>query len=394
MDEECPIQANILTLRQRMSDQLILRACIVAGVGVPLSLSRMGDTGWLPVYGIHIGIGLLVAVMFVFRRFLSTSLKIAVICSLCWALGIAGLWTFGLVGGGVLWLLIGCLMLSTLYSSRAGALSFLMAMLYIVYVGNLYSSEILKLPFDVAEFVVQPSTWFTALVATAIAPFMLLSAISMMQEMTESLLGDVEAQRKKIERLALYDDITGLPTFRLARDRLKQAMETAKRNNSKAAVLFLDLDNFKAVNDAFGHDAGDDVLKSAGQRIAECLRAEDSVSRRSGDEYLIVLPEVSGREAAADVAHKILSQNQQPMPWRSESIGWRNENMVVGASCGIAVFPDDATEMSQLLDLADASMYEAKRRGKNRVSDGTEKTVRESPTGDWPNINSLNWGMP
>lgn len=361
------IQKELDQLRARLADQLVFRASIIAWIGVPLSLSRWGHTGWLPVYGGQIALGSIVILLLVFRNHIPSAVKIGTICGLCWVVGVIGLFSFGLLGSGVLWLLMGCFLLSMLYSPRLGAASLMFCMALIAYVGYLFVNGQLQLPFDERAYVLEPSTWASALVATALAPFLLLSAIGMRQSMTEKLVAEVDARRVEIERLALSDEITGLPTLRLARDRLEQAIAAAHRQNMKSALIFIDLDKFKAVNDEFGHEGGDVALKVVAERMTSLVRKGDTVARRSGDEFLIVLPEVEHSDVAMSIAKTVLAEIAKPIPLRSESIGWRNEVMNVGASAGIAMYPDHATEATILLEKADTAMYRAKRRRQSAV---------------------------
>jgi len=159
-----------------------------------------------------------------------------------------------------------------------------------------------------------------------------------------------------IQRLAYYDGLTGLPNRRLFYDRLGQAIALAKRERREMALLYLDLDGFKAVNDALGHDAGDELLKAAAGRIRHRLRESDTVARIGGDEFTVILPRIASREDVAKVARKILGALSA-----SFSLGGREQEFRVGVSIGIAIHPADAQDMDGLIKAADTAMYEAKR---------------------------------
>jgi diguanylate cyclase (GGDEF)-like protein len=157
--------------------------------------------------------------------------------------------------------------------------------------------------------------------------------------------------------LANQDALTGLPALRLARDRLQMACNQADRDNSQIAVLFIDLDGFKAANDQFGHAAGDQVLKTVAARLVDTIRSGDTAARHGGDEFLVILNSV-GPEGAAQVAGKLVEAIARPIPYEGAAIK-------VGASIGIAIFPDHAGTPEELLHLADHAMYVVKKSGKN-----------------------------
>lgn len=159
----------------------------------------------------------------------------------------------------------------------------------------------------------------------------------------------------ELTRIAQRDALTDTPNRALMLDRLRQAVATAKRNLSRIAVLFIDLDDFKQINDARGHSAGDEVLKAAARAIESVVRRSDTVSRYGGDEFLVLLPEISHSSAAAQIATKMLAALSTPVRLGADLI-------CLSASIGIAIFPDDGDEASTLIHCADNAMYRSKRR--------------------------------
>ncbi|MBI5860598.1 MAG: EAL domain-containing protein [Rhodocyclales bacterium] len=164
--------------------------------------------------------------------------------------------------------------------------------------------------------------------------------------------------RASLDHLAHYDSLTGLPNRVLAIDRLKLALTQAHRQGCRVAVMFLDLDNFKQTNDAFGHSAGDGLLKIVAQRLLACVREGDTVARLSGDEFLLMLPDIEDIQDAATVAQKILTALALPCPVDAHQI-------FIGASIGVSLFPDDAADTEDLLRFADTAMFHAKQGGRN-----------------------------
>ncbi len=169
-------------------------------------------------------------------------------------------------------------------------------------------------------------------------------------------------ERKRHELLmahqAHHDGLTGLPNRVLFRDRLVQAMAAARRNQEGLAVMFLDLDHFKRVNDTHGHDAGDELLKQVAQRIRGAVRGSDTVARISGDEFTVMLPQIRDESGALAVAEKILDAARQPYRLASATVE-------VTTSIGISVFPKDGDDPETLMRAADAAMYEVKSLGRS-----------------------------
>jgi diguanylate cyclase (GGDEF)-like protein len=167
--------------------------------------------------------------------------------------------------------------------------------------------------------------------------------------------------RERARQLATYDQLTGFANRSLFQDRLDQAVASARRNRQKLAVLFLDLDRFKAVNDTFGHLAGDALLRLAAQRIATCLRKSDTGARLGGDEFSILLTNLNDEIDATRVAEKLLTTLREPVPIKGR------EHLLT-ASIGIATFPRDAASSDEILKRADAAMYSAKAGGRARYA--------------------------
>jgi diguanylate cyclase (GGDEF)-like protein len=177
-----------------------------------------------------------------------------------------------------------------------------------------------------------------------------------------AVFSDLTAVRnaeQKLFHLAHHDPLTGLPNRLLARERLERSLERAKRLQLCIAVLFIDLDYFKRVNDALGHNTGDDLLRTVARRMQACIRSEDTVSREGGDEFVVVLDHIEGIEDAVTVAGKIIHALNQPV--RIETI-----DLHISASIGISIAPDNGSDPEGLISAADAAMYVAKEQGKSR----------------------------
>jgi diguanylate cyclase (GGDEF)-like protein/PAS domain S-box-containing protein len=167
-----------------------------------------------------------------------------------------------------------------------------------------------------------------------------------------------KADQEQLSYNANYDELTGLPNRVLAMDRLSRAIARARREGRTAALLFVDLDRFKNVNDTLGHHIGDELLQEAATRLKGCIREDDTVARLGGDEFLLVLPDLGAAISSEIVAHKILEAFSKPFMLEGHEL-------FVTASMGITVYPADGEETDVLLRNADAAMYRAKDKGRN-----------------------------
>jgi diguanylate cyclase len=168
------------------------------------------------------------------------------------------------------------------------------------------------------------------------------------------------------------DFLTGLPNRALLSDRLAQSIALAIRHCQRLAVLYVDLDNFKDINDSFGHSVGDQLLQSAAKRLEKCIRHSDTLSRQGGDEFVVLLSEVESAQDAACVSRKLIKAMAEP-----HVIGDHELKMTL--SIGISLFPDDAGDAESLLTNADTAMYHAKRVGRNNYKCFTPEMSATSP---------------
>jgi diguanylate cyclase (GGDEF)-like protein len=166
---------------------------------------------------------------------------------------------------------------------------------------------------------------------------------------TDAALSASLAQERSSRHSALHDPVTGLPNLTLFNDRLRKAISQAERHSWRLAVMFIDLDEFKSINDTHGHDAGDRVLQEVAHRLQTIVRSEDTVSRRSGDEFLFLMMEAGSDANAVALAAKILNSI-------ADACHIDDAKLVVKASIGIALYPEDGTSAKELLRHADAAM--------------------------------------
>lgn len=170
---------------------------------------------------------------------------------------------------------------------------------------------------------------------------------------------ELEQANEKMLQLANHDSLTGLPNRRLLMDHLKSITSYAERNNNKIAIFFIDLDNFKPVNDQFGHRAGDTLLKLVSKRMKQQLNNNEIVCRFGGDEFVVLVPDIPNDNNIKILAHKIVD-------FMYESFSIEEQNYQLGSSIGISIYPDHGRDIEDLLSKADKAMYRAKIQGKNR----------------------------
>jgi two-component system cell cycle response regulator len=178
------------------------------------------------------------------------------------------------------------------------------------------------------------------------------------------LYTQLEQQNYALKSMAMHDELTGLPNRRLLMDRLSLAIAHARRSQCLMAVMFLDLDNFKQINDTLGHDVGDALLCLVADRLVRTVRQADTVARLGGDEFIIALPELSHADDAAELGEKVIQAVSQPYCIQGQEVR-------LTASVGISMYPLHGEDAEALMKSADLALYEAKRSGKNdcRISE-------------------------
>lgn len=200
-------------------------------------------------------------------------------------------------------------------------------------------------------------------------PFDLAEVLMRVHNMLEVRLLHEAARNysKMLEALALNDPLTGLANRRLLDDRMSMALVHAHRNNSAMAVVYLDLDGFKQINDTLGHGAGDNLLKMVAGRLVETVRAEDTVARLGGDEFIIALWHVTGIDYAAMVTSRAIEAVSQPYDIEGN-------NVSITTSAGVSIYPDHGSDADTLMKNADQALYEAKAAGRNayRIAECTD----------------------
>lgn len=359
------IQERILALKENAVSRLIKGVFFLGLIAVPLSVSRALYTGWLPAYTVHIFALSFFAIMYFLPKKLPIQFRIWSILILSAVIGGIGILNYGAVGNGMMWAMFSLIIGLFFISNRAALITG--CILLTVFTFSLYRFVFLgyEFPGSADLYVASFASWATTLFGSIM--FVVLIAVTITehrQEMDELLVKlsaqnqTIEEQKKQIEYQANHDALTGLPSLRLAKDRLDMALKLARRKGNKAALLFIDLDGFKAMNDNYGHECGDQILKICAQRIATEVRESDTACRIGGDEFIVVLGQVDSEERIEQLCIRLVDAIKLPIPYE-------NQNLVVTASVGVAVYPTHGNNPEELRRRADQAMYQAKDSGKN-----------------------------
>jgi diguanylate cyclase (GGDEF)-like protein len=169
-----------------------------------------------------------------------------------------------------------------------------------------------------------------------------------------------EAMTEELRHIAQHDPLTGLPNRALFNDRLNRELARANRQHGRFAMVFIDLDHFKPINDTFGHDVGDQALRQVARQLQDCVRAADTVGRLGGDEFVVLLAELSDTDAILAIAEKLHRAVHQPFIVSGQELS-------ISCCIGVAVYPDDGTDALSLTKNADDAMYRAKEAGRDCV---------------------------
>ena len=281
---------------------------------------------------------------------------------------------YGLAGGGAL-AAVFSLILSLLYLNRKSTIIvatvttglFLVGMYRFVYLKN-------PMSFPGEPYGESLVAWVIVFMACVLFFFLIGISTSFLQQRIIDLSSELDArnkaieeQSKQIEYYANHDLLTGLPSLRVADKRLDSVLQSAEEKRHKSALLFLDLDGFKMINDRYGHDAGDTVLKTVSVRILSVIRSTDTACRIGGDEFLVIIERVEDSKDIASLCSRLINTISMP-------VSYKNIQLTVGVSIGAATYPCSAEDANSLRAKADELMYQVKHSGKNNYQIAVENT--------------------
>lgn len=349
-------EQSILTFKRLLARKLMAGFALFCTIGLPISLSRWFDVGFQIVFVHHIVITLITYICY-FRPDKS-NYKVDLVCivTLLSSMIISGTMSFGLQTGAMTFTVFCTFLVGIAWGLRSAVVYAVCWCVFILVCGYLFSVNALQHSVDPNRYSESFGAWATVAIGSGVTIIFMLIVAKMGYSYLSLLIEEIEKQKQEIEYLANTDSLTGFSANRLAIPLLSQTLKAAKRDGTKAAVCFIDLNDFKHINDSLGHQAGDEVLIVTAQRIKSALREIDITCRVGGDEFLIILPKLHVKTQIVDILKRIVSA------WAKPVILGENVIMLTG-SIGVAVYPDDAKKADDLRRQADNAMYVAKKQG-------------------------------
>lgn len=347
-------------IRRRLADEIWRGYLILALIGAPISAASVLSSGWTPVAVAHLFLASLFVPMYVNRGRFPIGGKATIAVVLPLLAGIPALWTFGFYSAGILWFAISCFVAAALCPRRVVVWVIGFEAACLLMIASAFMGSWLDLARDANAYIREAQAWVGVLTGAVVGIAILVHAVVTYNQSILSLLLTIQEQHDLIRHQATHDMLTGLPAAQLARDRLWMACHQATRNKSNVAVLIVDLEGFKKVNDAFGLAAGDHALKMVGSRLANAIRSVDTAARLGGDRFLVILSGIASPGDAEEIARKLVKVIAEPIRFDGHLLD-------IGAIVGIAVFPLHAGTPEDMLRCADQAMFAVKQSGKNNI---------------------------
>lgn len=339
--------------KRKLARQLISGFALVVCVALPLSLSRWFEIGFQAIFVLHILIT--ASILTCYFRPNKSNYKtdyIVIILSLsCMIVG--GLTSFGLQSGVITFATFTSFLFAVLWGLRPAVWFTIAWFAFVLITGYLFVHDYMQYAVPPETYSATFGSWVIVGVGSCLSiTLILIGAHNGLSHLAEQLK-KIEIQKQEIEYLANHDPLTGYCSPRLAMPILEKAVSMAKRNESKVAVVFVDLNEFKQINDNFGHDVGDAVLIKSAKLLKEEIREMDSAIRIGGDEFLFILPNIHSSAKAVETVQRLVN--------RLSMVNTINEQAIrISASAGIALYPDDSESAIQLRTYADQAMYAGK----------------------------------
>jgi len=345
---------------ERASNQLLTGVCAIALVGVPLSVSRAFFFGWNPIYALHLASLAIVLALYVRRHQLTVRQKSGTILALAMLVSLAGMVNLGLYGNGAMWGTFAVFIASMFLRQKAVLAIAGAFMLIFLATAWGYVGGHLEFPFDPQRYLRSPLAWGVAIAGSFFFVVLIIIIDSNHKATTQRLILELERKTRQLATMADQDHLTGLANLRALKARVDGLLAEDPAAREQTALFFIDLDGFKAINDAHGHDAGDHVLKAVAGRLLAIVREHDLVARIGGDEFVILL-----RSSAASPLPALDGFAQRVVDTVARPISCHGLALNVGASVGVTVLTSGDDSYDDAVRRADRAMYAAKNEGKN-----------------------------
>lgn len=344
---------SLLEFKQNLAMKLVFGLAIFCSVGLPLSLSRWAQIGFQYVFIHHIIITLSIYACCLWSNKIRFKLNLTVIILLLSSMIITGTLSFGLQAGAATFAVF-CTFLIALGWGFIAALVYAAGWcVYVISIGYLFSNNYIANVISPNEYAATLGAWVIVALGSSLIIILMLITAKQAFYFFSCLVEEIEEQKGKIANLANTDSLTDFFNGRLAMPLLSQALSVAQREHSKVGVVFIDLNNFKQINDQHGHHVGDLVLQKSARRIRAVLRDMDIACRIGGDEFLFIIPKVNTVQEIEAVLQRIVET------W-SEPIAFEGKKITVTGSIGVAVYPENGSSAQVLREKADRAMYLAK----------------------------------
>lgn len=354
-------QLSIQNSKALLIDKLLLALTCVAVIGAPISASRASVTGWLALYTLHILLASLVLSTWLFRKHLNSNTKALIICAIMTVVGVAGVLKYGLLAAGIWWLASTVFVAGVCISRRVGIIAGLGFLTIMCLFAAAYTRGYLSVDINLVTYMSSISAWANIIVIATVLPVVLFTIFSRYNALIIELAEGLSAAQDELEKAATIDTLTGAIRINALHERLDYLLCQQPRSEEFIALLYIDLDHFKAINDSYGHAAGDAVLVEFFNRTKATLREADLICRAGGDEFIIVLSGLKDPADSTQVARKLLKAFLHRFNYQGH---WLKIEM----SIGVAIAPLHGSTKEELIAHADSCMYQAKKKGTGLVS--------------------------
>lgn len=350
-----PIAIKWQLILDQSMDRLIILLALCTVPAVISSLARIPEMGLQPSMLFHIVVGLLMIIIAVFRNILSFHVKTNVVLTLSVTISVVGLWDWGLVGNGFVWMLLSASLFALIYGSRAVFIFNALFIAYSAVVAYLYINGNLSVPVSQSQYSQSISAWSTAIIGAAMPLIIVSYTIIALVKKAGLLIIALENQKQQATHLAERDPLTGLYNLRVLNNRLEHAINLAKRQNMQIYLLNIDLDDFKQINDQYGHAAGDVALEYVAQKLIKVTRESDTVCRVGGDEFLILI-DTALEVPIKQIVYRIRNE-------LATHINFEEHKLRIEASIGVAEYNHNSQQeisSDHMIRMADQAMYQEK----------------------------------
>ena len=347
-------------LYKTIANKILLSLIVLCSVWLPISLFRWFTVGFKGVFIIHILMSCSIVLVYSLNKKKAWSHKplFVFIISFFTVLFTLSTINFGLQGGAYVVAIFGVFIIALTFSIRASIVYLLGIASLMLIVGLSSYVGLIDFSIEKSGHSVQLAAWLYKIFLIVLTSALFLITASELHKHTLKDFTTLEKQKKEVEHLANHDHLTGLATPRLAEEQLALAINLAKRHNDQVAVLYIDLDDFKRINDSLSHDAGDFALRQVAERIKEFVRDTDIACRQGGDEFLVILNYPISESQCTAICERILSAFEAPLTFRGNQIK-------ISLSIGVAIYPDCGNTIEAIRNKADLAMYSVKSTHKN-----------------------------